>query len=382
MAFTMHSHSGQFCPGHAKDQLEDIVKSAICLGYHTIGLTEHMPRTNPEDLYPEELDDPEGSLSVLFPRHEAYLREAKRLHFKYSSQIHILIGFEGEWIRPAYAALVKELAAHRSVDYFIGSLHHINGIPIDYDSTYYARAVESAGGTEQVAYEAYYDQQHAMLAALHPRVVGHFDLVRLLSSTPERNIRSEWPGVWQRIVRNLSLVASYGGLLECNSSALRKGLSEPYPSCEIAEEWLRLGGKFTLSDDSHGIAQLGTNYAGALDFLAGLGVQNLWMLSRSPYPYPAHSPEYQDYQMQVMLLEQQNKKRRMMVRLEQDGIGGMPYSNGAGPSRPEDIPGRTPHENGTHTGLPGPDEGKKMDLFEVKVPLESVRAVVSGWERD
>lgn len=55
MALTMHSHSGQFCPGHAKDQLEDIVKHAISLGYKTMGLTEHMPRTALEDLYPEEV---------------------------------------------------------------------------------------------------------------------------------------------------------------------------------------------------------------------------------------------------------------------------------------------------------------------------------------
>lgn len=55
MAFTMHSHSGQFCPGHAKDQLEDVILHAIKIGYKTIGLTEHMPRTDIADLYPEEV---------------------------------------------------------------------------------------------------------------------------------------------------------------------------------------------------------------------------------------------------------------------------------------------------------------------------------------
>lgn len=55
MAFTMHSHSGQFCPGHAQDQLEDIIKHAISIGYKTMGLTEHMPRTELADLYPEEV---------------------------------------------------------------------------------------------------------------------------------------------------------------------------------------------------------------------------------------------------------------------------------------------------------------------------------------
>lgn len=55
MAFTMHSHSGQFCPGHARDQLEDIIERAVALGFTTMGLTEHMPRYSLEDLYPEEV---------------------------------------------------------------------------------------------------------------------------------------------------------------------------------------------------------------------------------------------------------------------------------------------------------------------------------------
>ncbi|KAI1430270.1 histidinol-phosphatase [Xylaria sp. FL1777] len=345
MAFTMHSHSGQFCPGHAKDQLEDIIKHAIGLGYKTMGLTEHMPRTALEDLYPEELDEPEASLAVLMPRHTAYLKEAQRLQALYAPQISLLIGFEGEWLRPGYESLIAELAAHPAIDYFIGSLHHVNGVPIDYDKEYYARAVASVqppvangtytngisaagaadaesgsgsaevdniGAREEKAYERYYDQQYEMLVALRPRVVGHFDLIRLMSSDPGRDVRC-WRGVWERIERNLAFIASYGGWLECNSSALRKGLAEPYPCRVIAEpmtislpsspyntfahdiyaprlqrltwslqKWLSLNGKFTLSDDSHGIAQVGTNYGRALDFLSSLDVTALWTLRREP----------------------------------------------------------------------------------------------------
>ncbi|ORY54958.1 uncharacterized protein BCR38DRAFT_462126 [Pseudomassariella vexata] len=43
----------------------------------------------------------------------------------------------------------------------------------------------------------------------------------------------------------------------------------------------------------------------------------------------------QDYQMQLMLLEQQNKKRLMMARQEQDSLGGLPRGDGpAGPGGP------------------------------------------------
>jgi len=51
----MHSHSGQFCPGHAKDQLNAIIETAIARGFKTFALTEHMPRNSEKDLYPEEV---------------------------------------------------------------------------------------------------------------------------------------------------------------------------------------------------------------------------------------------------------------------------------------------------------------------------------------
>lgn len=73
-----------------------------------------------------------------------------------------------------------------------------------------------------------------MLKALKPKVVGHFDLIRLYSEDPGRDVR-EWKGVWERIVRNLEGVVKEGAWLECNTSALRKGLAEPYPCRVIAE---------------------------------------------------------------------------------------------------------------------------------------------------
>ncbi|EFQ30713.1 histidinol phosphate phosphatase HisJ family protein [Colletotrichum graminicola M1.001] len=283
MAFTMHSHSGQFCPGHAKDQLEAIIQHAISIGYKTMGLTEHMPRLDITDLYPEELaeGDPEASIAVLAPRHEAYLVEAQRLREKYASQIDLLIGFEGEWYRPAYGPFIESLAAHPAVDYFIGSLHHVNAVPIDYSREMYVNAMKTAGGNEESMYERYYDQQHEMLTALRPRVVGHFDLVRLMSEDPGRDVR-KWKSVWERIMRNLAVVKEYGGLLECNSSALRKGLDEPYPCRPIAEAWLEMGGRFTFSDDSHGIEQVATNYKRNLDYLESLGVTEVYTFERGP----------------------------------------------------------------------------------------------------
>jgi histidinol-phosphatase (PHP family) len=165
----------------------------------------------------------------------AYVTEAQRLREKYASQIHLLIGFETDWIRPESSpSLVRDSLASFPYDFFVGSIHHTHTIPIDYDYDMYAQARDRAGGTDERLFEAYFDEQLDMLRQLRPLVVGHFDVIRLKSTDPDRDCRP-WPGVWSRIRRNLEFVASYGGMLELNSAALRKGLRQPYPKSEICE---------------------------------------------------------------------------------------------------------------------------------------------------
>lgn len=294
MAFSMHSHSGQFCPGHAKDSLEDIIQTAISKGMQTFAVTEHMARSHDTDRYPEEVSpspsshffytkplqiEADHTIPLLRTRHEAFIIEADRLRKLYADQIKILIGFEAEWIRPSYAPLIEELAANPHVDYFIGSVHHVHEIPIDYDAGFYEKARRAAGGTDGRLFEDYFDAQFEMLTVLKPRVVGHFDLIRLLSDEPDRDLRS-MKGVWEKVVRNLRVVVRQGGLLEINSSALRKGLKEPYPGRTVCEEFVKMGGNFTLSDDSHGASQVGTNFMRAFEYLESLGVKELFLFER------------------------------------------------------------------------------------------------------
>lgn len=56
MPHSHHSHSGQFCRHAAQGTtLEDVVLEAIRKGFRTFGLSEHCPRYQQEDLYPEEV---------------------------------------------------------------------------------------------------------------------------------------------------------------------------------------------------------------------------------------------------------------------------------------------------------------------------------------
>lgn len=53
-------------------------------------------------------------------------------------------------------------------------------------------------------------------------------------------------------------------------------------STDIQQEFLSRGGKFTLSDDSHGVAQVGLNFERVQTYLEDVGVKTLWYLERLP----------------------------------------------------------------------------------------------------
>lgn len=152
----------------------------------------------------------------------------------YASQVKILIGFESEWIRPSTLPLIIDVLNKYHFDFFMGSVHHTHTIPIDFDRATYEKARDAAGGTDEKLFLDYFDSQYEMLQALRPPVVGHFDLVRLLSDHRDTSFEG-MDGVWDKIHRNLKFIASYGGVLELNSAGLRKGLAEPYPCSPVCQ---------------------------------------------------------------------------------------------------------------------------------------------------
>lgn len=232
MPFSHHSHSGQFCPGHAQDALEDVIKAAISKGFQVFALTEHMPRHD-QDRYPEEVEAG-STLQSLIQNEGDYVKTALELREKYQDCIALPLGFESDWCGHHSLELIERSIRTYPFDFFMGSIHHVAGVPIDFDQADYDRARDLAGGTDEKLFEQYFDEQLEMLQAIRPPVVGHFDLIRLKSG----NFNIRWrsvPNVWTKILRNLDFVASYGGILEINTAALRKGMTEPYPKSEICQ---------------------------------------------------------------------------------------------------------------------------------------------------
>lgn len=150
----------------------------------------------------------------------------------YKDQINILIGAEIEFISKDYAQHVDKLRNVYKSDYVVGSLHHVNSIPIDFSPELYAEALGQAKTLKNL-YMQYFDEQYAMLKSVQPEVVGHFDLIRIFADQKLADSTLLEPQVWERVVRNIDFVIEYGGLFEINSRSWKKGLVDAYPQRDI-----------------------------------------------------------------------------------------------------------------------------------------------------
>ncbi|PFH53503.1 hypothetical protein AMATHDRAFT_137612 [Amanita thiersii Skay4041] len=283
MPYSHHSHSGEFCK-HATGTLKDVVLAAINQGFEVYGLSEHVPRYRLLDLYPEEVG---MSLETLEKQFHNFVEEAHRLKAFYADRINLLVGLETEYITTADLSQLELLLENLGprVQYLVGSIHHVNCIPIDFDlDTFYkARGSTRAKNEKQAQemfFEAYLDAQFELMNRFQPEIIGHIDLCRLY--TPELRF-AEYPAALERLKRNIKYARDYGALFEVNTAALSKRWDTAYPGRDVLEAIL-FHGRVTLSDDSHGPQAVGRNYDSLREYLISSGVTELWYLEESLVP--------------------------------------------------------------------------------------------------
>ncbi|ODQ77632.1 hypothetical protein BABINDRAFT_41297 [Babjeviella inositovora NRRL Y-12698] len=287
-----HSHSGDYV-SHATDTLESITTKATAMGFHTYCLTEHMPRLHSKHLYPEE-EEKNYTIRNLAENYANFHKHSQAIRTRsLSSPTKFLVGFEVEGIDLEHVEYAQKLREQYPVDMVVGSVHYVSSIPIDFDLKMWKEARAANGGSTRKLYKAYFDLQYEILVRLKPEVVGHFDLIRLLTPGEEFDTETEkllkdislerdWPDVWEAVLRNIDFIVFYGGLVEFNASAIRKGWATPYPQEDITRAIIDAGGHFCLSDDAHAVSQVGLNYKVVLNYIDTVGMKNVKYLDLTP----------------------------------------------------------------------------------------------------
>ncbi|MCS6776603.1 MAG: histidinol-phosphatase [Chloroherpetonaceae bacterium] len=278
-------HSGEFCD-HAEGTLREILLAAVQAGYHTFGVSEHMPRGADRFLYPQEI-----ALGWDMARIEAdFARYAEILPVlveELAGQLIVLRGFEAEVVPEAnYAERIQRLRAWQMpdgtprFDYCVGSVHYVHEIQLDGPVDAYLQAAEACGGIEALAIR-YYETVAAMIETIRPEVVGHLDLIK-------RNLRAAGfepeeiatPRVDAAMQNALEAARACGAILDLNTAGWRKGLGEPYPSPTIVRKASAMGVGFCFGDDSHRPTEVGAGVDAARIYLLQCGVQEVTVLTR------------------------------------------------------------------------------------------------------
>lgn len=271
--FSYHGgHSGQFC-GHAKDTLREVVEKAIEVGFSTYGLSEHCPRVRQQDLYPEEAALTPQDLQERF---SSYIQEARKLQAEYRDRIELLVGFETEALpEDSWPQLMASVKAQHDFDFFIGSVHSVAGVFIDFTPETTEHLAQRLGGWDALC-TAYYDEVANLVTTLEPPVVGHIDLIRRFRGEAVQYGASVWPS----IRRALQAVKDVGALLELNATPVRRQFGPLYPSLEILNSAHQMNIPITLSDDSHGVASVHGGLDACVSTAALVGYRELHYLTK------------------------------------------------------------------------------------------------------
>lgn len=251
------------------------------------------------------------SLEELEKQFDMFVEEAHRLKAFYASEITLLVGAETELITDADCVGLEALLNRHGdrIEYLVGSIHHVNEIPIDYDQTTFQSALDSLSPEAELETESrtlamgalldrYLDAQYELMARFRPEVIGHMDLCRLYN--PHLAF-SRFPSAMEKLERNIKYACEYAALIEFNAAAFRKGWDTAYPGrdvlevcrfsltfttcagsmsdsplCQVAAKY---GGRYTISDDSHGPQAVGLNYGRLYNYLRDAGIEELWYLT-------------------------------------------------------------------------------------------------------
>ena len=262
-------HSGEFCD-HARGTKQELLDAYIAAGFSQVSLVEHLPPPSDRYLYPDEVEKGHDA-AYLRGRFSRYLGEVREgLQQQAAGRLELFCGIETEFYGEDPCGWICQAVEQYRPEMIVASVHHVRDIPIDLSAELYQHAVQVAGGLDEL-YCAYYDAQYDLIQCTAnytshmPVVLGHLDLIRLLSPHHRPGIE-----VNRRVIRNVRAAIDGGLIIEVNSRAYKKQLPEPYPALDILRQIRMLHGEITFGDDSHAPDEVGLYYGYAQEALWGV----------------------------------------------------------------------------------------------------------------
>lgn len=240
-----HTHSLDFS-GDAVSYMNEMCEKAIEKGLERICFTEHVDF------------DPHYDDSIPFDG-EKYKRTIEEMRERYGDRIEILKGIEvGE--PHVYPREYEAVLRADDYDMVIASVHYVI-LPMGLHWTGHNGADLFTYAVPRI-YRRYYEDLLAVAKLGGFDVLGHFDY-------PKRYLKvdAEEDELMEAV---LKATLQSGGILEINTSPLRKGCEETAPGKKILELYAKAGGRrLTLGSDAHFGGDILADFDRAMDFADG-----------------------------------------------------------------------------------------------------------------
>ena len=250
-----HNHTNNSLDAKAK--LDEMCDAAVAKGFGVYCITEHY------DCEFEERDTCMGIIKNCYAQIDAY----KATHDTGSTKI--LKGIElGQPLQDEGQAK-RVLDAYRDqMDFVIGSLHNVSGMPDFYFFDYVGKGT---AGVEAVM-ETYYQELYEMSK------VGGFDTVGHITYPYRYALKrgvpvdlSKFDDIVAAMMKNL---IHNGIAMEINTSGYRQGLDETMPGRYHMKMYRDLGGEMlTIGSDAHTIEDHGKNITDGLMLAKEMGFE-------------------------------------------------------------------------------------------------------------
>lgn len=260
----LHTHT-TFCDG--KNTAEEMVLSAINKGMTSIGFSGHALTLHDTSYCMSE----KNTLN--------YEKEILSLKEKYQNKIKIYLGLEQDYFSE------KPII---NCDYLIGSVHYVfkNGeyIPVDESKEILTDRVNDLYNGDIYSFlEDYFALVENIFDKTGCDIVGHTDLPEKFNSDGKLFDR-ENPRYKEAYRKAVKKLVEQNRIFEINTGAVSRGYTaSPYPHENILREIAVLGGKITVSSDSHDVSTVNFKLNEMCDLAFNCGFKEICFLTDSGF---------------------------------------------------------------------------------------------------
>ncbi|MBG0781368.1 MAG: histidinol-phosphatase [Bacteroidales bacterium] len=263
----LHTHT-IFSDG--KSTPEDVVKSAIDSGLHSLGFSDHAPVP-----FQNSFSIADGELSN-------YIAKIEQLKTKYADKIEILLSLEVDHI----PGMMDDFFIQNNdlkLDYTIGSVHLVGErdqanlwfIDGSKRKIYDDGLQQFYSGDIRKAVKAFYHQTNRMLEQQTPDIIGHLDKIKMHNQN--RFFREDEPWYRTLVRETLHLIKETDVVAELNTRGKYKGRSDSlFPSDWILKEMKALKIPVIISSDAHQAHEIVLLFDDAIEALKRAGYRSIW----------------------------------------------------------------------------------------------------------